>query len=205
MGPTQACPAIIAKVSVQVLAEPHHTKRSQEILRRVIHLFAKKPTGKIHAADGDASADALFSRLSYRRECWDPSSRQWARASGVGEELIEPLWGMLRDPADLWCGDKLRVPFGDGWTGGDGGQSKAHILPSSYAPWTYTLDAELPSSPAWSVGSPPWQRSFAAVEDPHLGTLFIPGENILLDLGSSYFKSWWKALNAGSGACPVLQ
>ncbi|KAL8281129.1 hypothetical protein RQP46_006487 [Phenoliferia psychrophenolica] len=181
----------------QVLARAEHAKRSQQIVGRVIELYSRRPEGRVHPVRGDTSSDVLFSRMHYSRQCWDVTAKQWAAASGVGEELIEPLWGMLRDPMDHWCGAD-RIPL-EGWTGGTGGQSKSHILPSSFAPWTFTLEATRPSSPTWSTGSPPWQRSVHAVEDPELGTLFIPGKNIYHDLGSSYFTNWMGAIGAGSG------
>ncbi|KAK4698392.1 hypothetical protein P7C70_g7885, partial [Phenoliferia sp. Uapishka_3] len=180
------------------LAETQQADWSTRIVSRVMELFARPPGGSI---EGDVETDNLFSRLEYRRECWAPDAREWERTTGIGRELIEPLWGMLRDPFDLYCGQDLRLHVA-GWTGGVGGegQSKAHILPSSMAPWTYSLDNTLPPNPTWSTGSPPWQRSIRAVEDPDLGTTFERGKNVYYDLGSSYFNVWTKAQAAGSGA-----
>lgn len=68
--------------------------------------------------------------MKYKRECYSPSDMRFERAPGSGVQLIEPLWGMLRDPFDKFCFDKkLHMSDWPAERAGPHGQSKMHIIP----------------------------------------------------------------------------
>lgn len=141
-----------------------------------------------------------MSKMHYNRTCYDTRSKDFKLASGKGVQLIEPLWGMLRDPFDKYCGDKgFQMP---GIPSGDG-QSKAHIMPQGYAPYTYSVtDGDLDQDALWtSHGLPPWHSSLRPEWNEQFPdvTMYHPPQNIFLDLGSSYFGSWLGDSAAASG------
>lgn len=92
-----------------MLMETKHAAASRSIVERSLELYnidknvtwerdAKTNTGYV------AKSDDYFSRMTYSRECYDATSGgSWIRVVGKGQQLIEPLWGMLRDPFDIWC------------------------------------------------------------------------------------------------------
>jgi hypothetical protein len=130
------------------------------------------------------------------------------RVFGRGVQLIEPLWGMLRDPFDRYCNElRLTLP---GWKD-SGGQSKAHILPQGYAPYAYHEGPEeIPLSSWRTHGVPPWHSwpetltagESTATNLPKREHLIYrrPPRRILLDVGSSYFGNWRDNNYAASGS-----
>ncbi|KAI4166946.1 MAG: hypothetical protein LQ343_007618, partial [Gyalolechia ehrenbergii] len=196
----------------KIVAEPEHAEASRVILDRTLELMSlplihRWPTyDSFPLESSNASRDLHMSRMHYNRTCYDSSSESFMIAPGKGIQLIEPLWGMLRDPFDRWCRDKALHM--DGHTERTG-QSKAHIMPQGYAPYTYTLtndDSPSSSSPRWrSHGIPPWHSSLRPIPNqpqlPPSGSniVFAPPQNIHLDLGSSYFGIWGTDAAAASG------
>ena len=177
-----------------VVAEPEHNNASHIIVSRAIELTSVPESQTWKTVDtfeptAANSSDEYMSRMYYKRECYDFKSKSFKRAPGKGVQIIEPLWGMLRDPFDQWCeGAKLIMPGKED----EQGQSKAHIIPQGFAPYTYNLSDEEPGADAkWrSHGLPPWHSSLRPFSDPQLGVAFQPPQNIHLDLGSSYFSTW---------------
>lgn len=121
-----------------VLQKPEHSANSETILRRSLELSDISPTVKWATEDTrpfvnydrNKKSDDLFSRMQYRRECYSPSDMKWEPASGSGVQLIEPLWGMLRDPFDKFCWEKkLHMKGWPAERAGPHGQSKMHIIP----------------------------------------------------------------------------
>ncbi|KAI4186175.1 MAG: hypothetical protein LQ346_005742, partial [Caloplaca aetnensis] len=151
--------------------------------------------------------------MHYNRTCYDSSSGNYTLAPGKGIQLIEPLWGMLRDPFDKWC--RAKALHAEGFPEPTG-QSKSHILPQGFAPYTYSLTDDVSTqqpasggdleSPVWRThGIPPWHSA------PHLPSnhhqqhkeqqplVLQAPKNIHLDLGSSYFGIWGQDGAAASG------
>ncbi|CAO1600433.1 hypothetical protein XANCAGTX0491_004122 [Xanthoria calcicola] len=189
------------------VAEPEHANASQIIVTRTVDLMSLPETYQWQTYDtfnttSFHSSDSFMSRMHYNRTCYDSKTETFQLAKGKGVQLIEPLWGMLRDPFDHWCKEKsLHM---DGHPGASG-QSKAHIMPQGYAPYTYTLADTEPTEEAlqqqeWRThGLPPWHSSLRPSSDPRVGVAFRPPQNIHLDLGSSYFGRWGADNGAASG------
>ncbi|KAJ4415895.1 hypothetical protein N0V82_007089 [Gnomoniopsis sp. IMI 355080] len=193
-----------------VIQEPEHAANSMSIVRFIESLqeldsrikWTHYDTVPPVQADPDYQ---LFSRMHYSRTCYDSRSDTFKPATGRGVQLIEPLWGMLRDPFDVYCGSqRLTMPT---WNSQDMSQSKEAIMPQGFAPYTYDLHATTPISKAdddkhsWRPhGIPPWHSSLTPSQDPHEGTVFEKPKNIFVDLGSSYFGGWGGVSTGGVSA-----
>jgi hypothetical protein len=180
-----------------------HVAASRAIVGRAINLTAIDPKIQWKTYDTMPTttldpADQYMSRMYYRRVCYNEEKREFYPASGHGIQLIEPLFGMLRDPFDLYCGsDKLTI---ENYPDTNPGQSKHHIVPQGFAPYTYTTKDGRVESTEWRThGIPPWHSSLRPVYNEQVGTTFSTPQNIHVDLGSSYFGSWTKASSAASG------
>jgi hypothetical protein len=187
------------------LAEDEHLIASQSIIHDVEDLTSISSDFKWNEVDtrkpGYLKKDYnLMSKFHYERECYDESSAVWYKSSGKGVQLIEPLWGFLRDPFDIYCG--LLFNKTTGWIG-EVGQSKEHIMPQGFSPYAYTLeDNNIISPDQWhSHGIPPWHMSLNPIQHPDIHTIYEPPKRVFIDLGSSYFKFWDKTANkiAASG------
>ncbi|KAL8892118.1 MAG: hypothetical protein Q9192_005653 [Flavoplaca navasiana] len=189
------------------VSQPEHANASNIIVARTLELMSISKSIQWDNYDtGNAtsfhSSDTFMSRMHYNRTCYDSKTEKFHLAKGKGVQLIEPLWGMLRDPFDRWCGDKALKMEGHP---GASGQSKAHIMPQGFAPYTYTLTGTVPTSEEleqqeWRThGLPPWHSSLRPSSDPRVGTAYRPPQNIHLDLGSSYFGIWGADAGAASG------
>lgn len=171
-----------------------HLRASRVIVRQIMDLKKAYPNTTWSTVDsipaGKLEEDyELMSRFHYQRECYDSNFRIW-KPAGKGVQLIEPLWGWLRDPFDSYC--NLTSKKLSGWNG-DQDQSKEHMMPLGYAPYGYTLeDGEIPDDQWRSHGIPPWKRNAAPDEDPNLNNPYGPPRRIALDLGASYFNYWIK-------------
>jgi hypothetical protein len=187
------------------LAENEHLIASQSIIHDVEDLKSISLDFKWNEIDtyksGYLKKDYnLMSKFYYKRECYDENSAVWYKASGKGVQLIEPLWGFLRDPFDLYCENLFKKTTG--WVGEEG-QSKEHIMPQGFAPYAYTLENNntIPPDQWHTHGIPPWLMSLNPIQHPDLDTIYEPPKRVFLDLGSSYFKFWDKTANqiAASG------
>lgn len=184
--------------------QPEHAENSKKIVRRIESLLRVDPAVRwddydtISPAEPDPD-DHLFSRMHYRRTCYDAKLDAFRpAATGRGVQLIEPLWGMLRDPFDSGCGEeRLKMPDYDDR---NFGQSKEAIMPMGFAPYAYDLKATSPiklddhgRKHLWRPhGIPPWHSHLTPGQDPSNGgmTVFEKPENVFMDLGSSYFGEW---------------
>ncbi|ORY83750.1 hypothetical protein BCR37DRAFT_378725 [Protomyces lactucae-debilis] len=187
----------------QVSAQPAHARKMYKIIERVVGLVnldhsIQWPRIDTAAPEPAHVDDSLFSKFYYKRVCYNTKKHEFEPALGVGIQLIEPLFGLLRDPFDWWCGEdnlsKQSAGQPPGYVLKDGGQSKLHILPQGYAPYTYSLDGS--SEHGWRQhGIPPWYKTLKPQKDGNLLTFSQP-QVVHLDLGSSYFGGW---TNMGSG------
>lgn len=173
-----------------------HIAAARDIVGRVINLTSIDPYIRWTTYDSMPltslhDADKYMSRMIYRRVCYDRNTHEFLPATGHGVQLIEPLFGMLRDPFDVYCAsEKLTM---DNYPDADPGQSKHHILAQGFAPYAYsTEDSEVQASDWRTSGIPPWHSSLRPVYDEKLGTYFSQPQNIHMDLGSSYFRGWTK-------------
>ncbi|CAN8100395.1 unnamed protein product [Discula destructiva] len=182
------------------LQEPEHAENSKRIVRRIESLLRLDPSIKWTNYDSVPAGephpdDHLFSRMHYSRVCYDSKLDIFKPSAGRGVQLIEPLWGMLRDPFDMYCQtQKLTMPD---WDNKDESQSKEAIMPQGFAPYTYDMKATSPISRdqdgqhGWRpYGIPPWHSSLTPSQDPKAGTVWEKPQNIFMDLGSSYFGEW---------------
>ncbi|KAG8170110.1 hypothetical protein KVR01_000855 [Diaporthe batatas] len=186
-----------------VVARPEHAEKSTNIVRRIESLLRLDPN--ITWTDFDTMPhtepvpeDRLFSRMHYHRKCYDDKLAAFRPSAGRGVQLIEPLWGMLRDPFDPWCGAKrLTMP---GWDSRHENQSKEAIMPMGFAPYAYDAAAtsaigldDHRRAHLWRThGVPPWHSHLTPSQDPRGGgmTVFEKPRNVFVDLGSSYFEGW---------------
>lgn len=186
---------------------PEHAESSKKIVQTVLDQFSidENIQWKVHDSilpSNLPSEFELFSRMHYSRSCYDESSRTYVKATGHGIQLIEPLWGMLRDPFDRHCADKRLNPSElKGWDdGNDHGQSKQHIIPQGFAPYYYdesvsvvegAATESLSSLTPWRThGVPPWFNSLIPKQDPKMGQIYTAPKNVHIDLGSAYFGAW---------------
>jgi len=179
----------------------NHVVAARAIVGRALNLTSIDP--KIHWPTVDTMlttsldpADEYMSRMHYRRVCYNEKEQTFYPASGHGIQLIEPLFGMLRDPFDDHCGsDRLTMEnYPEG-----GGQSKIHIIPQGFAPYAYTTKDGGGQLTEWRThGIPPWHSSMRPVYNEQIGMTFSTPENIYVDLGSSYFGGWHGAATAAS-------
>ncbi|ORY86144.1 hypothetical protein BCR37DRAFT_390941 [Protomyces lactucae-debilis] len=184
-----------------VIREPRHASMVADIITRLSDLVGnldssirwfEQDTAKTtteHASDG------LFSRFHYRRVCFNENDGAWYKAPGRGVQLIEPLFGMLRDPYDAWCGGELELPtVPDNYENEMTFESTQHLLPQGYAPYAFSLE-DGDSALSWRPhGRPPWHSNHHPVEIPNARYSYSPPRNMLIDLGADAFK---KSLNAG--------
>jgi hypothetical protein len=172
----------------------HHVAAATAIIRRVVDLMSINATFQWETYDTMPTtllqpADNYMSRMHYRRVCYNPQTNGFDKASGQGFQLIEPLFGMLRDPFDHWCA-KETIKM-DNYPNKERGQSKLHIMPQGFAPYAYTTSEGGIQPTDWrSHGLPPWHSSLRPIHSEQVGTTFTPPQNIHLDLGSSYFGGW---------------
>ena len=178
----------------QAMLADRHVAAAKAIVGRVMELTSID--SKIQWKTYDAMptipphpADDYMSRMHYRRVCYNPQKQRFDAASGKGIQLIEPLFGMLRDPFDLYCFEE-RLTM-ENYTVSYEGQSKVHIMPQGFAPYAYTtIDGGVEPSEWRSNGIPPWHSSLRPSYNEHVGMAFRQPQNIHLDLGSSYFGGW---------------
>ncbi|KAL8949361.1 MAG: hypothetical protein Q9222_004526 [Ikaeria aurantiellina] len=187
-----------------VVAEPKHAQASKVIVNRTLHLTSVSSSYRWETYDTFSptpfnQSDTFMSKMHYDRVCYNPKSETFERAPGKGVQLIEPLWGMLRDPFDVYCKEKALSMHGHAE---QNGQSKAHIMPQGYAPYAYSLTDEEPDDESlWrSHGLPPWHSSLRPSKDPQMGVAYRFPQNIHLDLGSAYFGQWDANGGAAGGA-----
>lgn len=180
-----------------------HVAAARAIVGRAVNLTSIDPKIQWITFDTMSTtsldpADEYMSRMHYRRVCYDEQGRHFYPASGHGIQLIEPLFGMLRDPFDLWCGsDTLTM---EGYPNLHPGQSKLHMVPQGFAPYAYTTKDSGIQPTEWRThGIPPWHSSMRPIYDEQIGTTFLPPQNVHVDLGSSYFGGWTKSAQAASG------
>jgi hypothetical protein len=179
-----------------VIAEPHHQSFIADLMARVTELVqgldqAVRWSEQDTAFPGPGHpSDKLFSRFYYRRVCFSEDDGVWYKAPGKGVQLIEPLFGMLRDPYDNWCPLEQQlspkpvsyenpVPF----------ESTEHILPQGFAPYGYTLEDGGEISSWRSHGRPPWHSNHHPIEMPDSRYSYSPPRNLLVDLGANPFTS----------------
>ncbi|KAL9046002.1 MAG: hypothetical protein Q9214_001056 [Letrouitia sp. 1 TL-2023] len=188
----------------KVVAQPQHAEASGVIVNRTLELMSLpvehqwKTYDSFPPSNFSTKSDRYMSRMHYNRTCYDDKSQSFHLAPGKGIQLIEPLWGMLRDPYDVYCGElKLHTQRQQPHPG----QSKAHIMPQGFAPYTYSVtDEESALRSRWRThGLPPWHTSLRPFQDPRIGTAFRFPQKIHLDLGSSYFGVWTMNNQAASG------
>ena len=180
-----------------------HVENSKKIVRRIESLLHIDKSLRWAEHDTVAPAelepdDHLFSRMHYRRTCYDAKLDTFFPASrGRGVQLIEPLWGLLRDPFDKWCLQQRLTMLG--WNDTDEGQSKDAIMPMGFAPYAYDLKATKPielddheRKHLWRPhGIPPWHSHLTPSQDHKTGiTVYEKPRNVFMDLGASYFTEW---------------
>ncbi|KAL8864379.1 MAG: hypothetical protein Q9174_007374, partial [Haloplaca sp. 1 TL-2023] len=186
-----------------VVAQPENAEASTKLVKRTMELTSLDTSHKFTGSEAFPSAalnetDKMMSRMHYNRTCYDSKTETFKQVEGKGIQLIEPLWGMLRDPFDKWCeGQSLKMdnpPEANG-------QSKAHIMPQGYAPYWYTLANEDPKEASgWtSHGLPPWHTSLRPSKHQNDFVSFASPQSIHIDLGSSYFGKWTADASASSG------
>jgi len=182
------------------IAEPEHASLSEQIMFRILELksgieaYNQPDNNSISVAAVTQPADNLMSSLHYYQECSIGGGPAEYSRSGV--QLIEPLWGMLRDPFDnTVCHNAFTNPKLDGVRS----QSKEHLIPQGYAPYAYyTNRTGNIQSDKWMFGGlPPWYNGGNCLT-MSLSPQSKP-KNVFLDLGSAYFGSWRGSSNAASG------
>lgn len=177
------------------VAEPHHAGSITEIMGRIAQLvrvldgaikWAKQDTGK---PVPQPAVDKLLSRFHYKRLCFGEKDNTWRHAPGHGVQLIEPLFGMLRDPYDVWCGKKKLQSPPNHYHNDHRAESTQHILPMGFAPYAYTTKAHGKLEEWRSYGIPPWQSTYRPEQLEGVAWTYDPPRNMHIDVGASNFAT----------------
>lgn len=180
----------------KTVQEARHEEASKHIVSRVEELSAIDSKITWPTVDSELPSvpdvrDGFMSKMHYSHTCYDPSTDKFVKsAEGKGVQLIEPLWGMLRDPFDIFC-EELKLTM-DSWDSKHESQSKEHIMAQGFAPYAYDkMATSAEQLTVWrNHGTPPWYKSLRPVMDKEMGLTFTQPKNVHLDLGSSYFGGW---------------
>jgi len=126
----------------------------------------------------------LFSRLVYVRAC-----SNGALVDKKGWQLIEPLYGILRDPCDSWCNPNNVCPTHLQFN--SHGMSRRHILPFSVAPFAVALPSADIASAKWQTGLAPW---FDCKSAQGCGAT----KGLVIDIGAALYDRWSSWEESGS-------
>ncbi|CAM4849459.1 unnamed protein product, partial [Rotaria magnacalcarata] len=186
----------------ELLGDAENVKKAVLTLERLKEL---QTFGRNRTRSEKQGADKLLSRMFYRLECINPLTKVVVQVAEVSQ-VIEPLVGLLRDPFTI-CRQNNSLPTFV-YEGAEL-QSKRFLLLSIAAPfyihWLLqneenTLKNSIQSSRLYK-NLLPWMYerdkvNFSDAKSP----LDRPNKlNILIDLGSSYFRHWDADNNSAAG------
>ncbi|CAF4422711.1 unnamed protein product [Rotaria sp. Silwood2] len=186
----------------EILADATNLNKTVLAVERLMEL---QNFGRTRTQSDKQQADELLSKMFYRQVCIDPLTKVSFQEAEVSQ-VIEPLIGFLRDPLSI-CSRIKSLP--DSLYKGAGVQSKRFILLSVAAPFYIhssrhnhknSLEINVQSNKRNS-SLLPWmyQRSKLNLLDRKLDIDMRNGQNILIDLGSSYFQRWGGDSTANAG------
>ncbi|CAF2528213.1 unnamed protein product [Rotaria sp. Silwood2] len=183
------------------LADAQNLNKTALAVERLMEL---QKNGRNFTRSDKQPTDELLSKMFYRRECINPLTNTSFQEAEVSQ-VIEPLIGLLRDPLTI-CTRINSLPASV--YQGSQVQSKRFLLLSVAAPFYIHSSPQNRNSLEINVQSNkhntnllPWmyQRSKLNLLDKELDLDGINGQNILIDLGSSYFGNWGGDSNAAAG------
>ncbi|CAF1355242.1 unnamed protein product [Adineta steineri] len=190
----------LQKVVCETLADRNNSNKSALAVERLMEL---QKFGRNHSESNKQSSDVLLSRMFYQKECIDPITNVSSKGVIVSQ-LIEPLIGLLRDPLTI-C-NRIGILPASAYEGAVT-QSKRFFLLSVAAP--FYIHSSTPSSnnniPMMVTSNKrntnllPWMYERSKLNSLDTETEMRNGQNILFDLGSSYFGSWNGDTSAGAG------
>ncbi|CAF1122392.1 unnamed protein product [Rotaria sordida] len=180
-------------------------KNLNKAILTVERLMELQKLGRNCTGSDKQQADELLSKMFYRQECVNPLTNVSFQEAEVSQ-VIEPLIGLLRDPLTI-CNRINSLPASAYKEAGV--QSKRFFLLSVSAPFYIhplsqnhkdTLQINIQSNKR-NMNLPPWmyQRSKLNLLDMEFDLDTRNGQNILIDLGSSYFGSWGGDTSAAAG------
>ncbi|CAF0995667.1 unnamed protein product [Rotaria sp. Silwood1] len=184
------------------LTDEKNLNKTALIVERLMEL---QKLGRNRTRSDKQQADELLSKMFYRQECVNPLTKISFQQAEVSQ-VIEPLIGLLRDPLTM-CNRTSSLPTF--LYEGAEIESKRFILLSVAAPFYIHL---LPQnhkdilqiniqSNQRNMNLLPWmyQRSKLNLLDMKFDLDTRNGQNILIDLGSSYFQDRVNDTSASSG------
>ncbi|CAF1151425.1 unnamed protein product [Rotaria sordida] len=171
----------------------------------VERLMELQKFGRNRTQSDKQHGDELLSKMFYRQECINPLTKVSFQEVEVSQ-VIEPLIGLLRDPLTI-CNRINSLPASD-YEGAEL-QSKRFFLLSVAAPFYIhssqqnhkdILQNNIQSN-KHNTNVLPWmyQRSKLNLLDTEFDIDTKNAQNILIDLGSSYFKNWGGDSSAAAG------
>ncbi|CAF1443895.1 unnamed protein product [Rotaria sordida] len=171
----------------------------------VERLMELQKFGRNRTQSDKQHADELLSKMFYRQECINPLTKVLFQEVEVSQ-VIEPLIGLLRDPLTI-CNRINSLPASD-YEGAEL-QSKRFFLLSVAAPFYIHSSSQNHKdilqnniqSNKHNTDLLPWmyQRSKLNLLDMKSDIDTRNGQNILIDLGSSYFGHWGGDASAAAG------
>ncbi|CAF1309628.1 unnamed protein product [Rotaria sordida] len=180
-------------------------KNLNKTVLAVERLMELQKFGRNRTQSDKQHADELLSKMFYRQECINPLTKVSFQEVEVSQ-VIEPLIGLLRDPLTI-CNRINSLSASD--YEGAALQSKRFFLLSVAAPFYIhssqqnhrgNLQINIQSNKR-NTNVLPWmyQRSKLNLLDTELDIDTRNGQNILIDLGSSYFGNWGSDSSAAAG------
>ncbi|CAF1197476.1 unnamed protein product [Adineta steineri] len=189
----------LQNVVCEILADRNNLNKSALTVERLMVL---QKFGRNHS--NKRSSDKLLSRMFYQKECIDPLTNVTSKGVIVSQ-LIEPLIGLLRDPLTI-C-NRIDILPASAYEGAIL-QSKRFFLLSVAAPFyihssiqntnNNNLPMIIPSNKR-NTNLLPWMYERSKLNSLDTETDTRNGQNILIDLGSSYFGHWNGDIKAGAG------
>ncbi|CAF0901559.1 unnamed protein product [Adineta steineri] len=190
----------LQNIVCETLANIDNLNKSVLAVERLVEL---QKFGRNQTESNKQSSDIFLSRMFYQQKYINPITNKSSKGVIVSQ-LIEPLIGLLRDPLSM-CNRVNTLPASvyDGAIG----QSKRFFLLSVAAPFYIHSSTPSPNnnvpmmitSNKRNTNLLPWMYERSKLNTLDTETDMRRGQNILIDLGSSYFGNWNGDTTANAG------
>ncbi|CAF0855415.1 unnamed protein product [Adineta steineri] len=190
----------LQNIVCETLTNIDNLNKSALAVERLVEL---QKSGRNQTESNKQSSDIFLSRMFYQQKCIN-SITNISSKGVIVSQLIEPLIGLLRDPLTI-CNRVNTLPA----SVYEGAilQSKRFFLLSVAAPFYIHSSTPSPNnnvpmmitSNRRDTNLLPWMYERSKLNSLDRETDMRKGQNILIDLGSSYFRNWNGDTTAGAG------
>jgi hypothetical protein len=184
------------------LSNPEDLDKIISATQRLVELQA---FGRNKTLSNNQNSDRILSRMFYRQNCFDRHTNVSFTVAEVSQ-LIEPLIGLLRDPFTI-CPRFKSPPVPPSLYDGAILQSKRFLLLSVSAPfYLHSPKSDLENLKKIQTSAHnnnenilPWMYQRLKLHGLEKQVEIESRKNILIDLGSSYFRGWNGDSTAAAG------